>query len=724
MSIFLKSFGAYILSAGFCALWMSGADAASAGRVAYSGARANMYGAGAANAARMPSSPTLPINSVGNMGGSIYNNKNTSISNPVPDPEPDPDPVSECGTMTVEDCMISIASCINNGALPNGINDLFDEEVRNAILNGMGLCAAQVDVCIDQVEVKTENNGCKKIYNTAADVWIDFNSRRVQPEYYNFVLRKTGLTPNQAENTCWLLDRNVYGTSFTALNEQNYTDGNPQWQVTNEYGKSVASYNQIIDSKDAKNNEYDKYPYKTKPAGLTVNSDGFYDAQRGHYARWDAKTATCLVRVAAYNKDKHITNNWLFGAVGDERPAEVWRAAGDSFTCDKDLFGFSLMNDTKTVAVVGVGGGTVLGTGVGAAFIHGDRAFDCSKNQQLKALSAAMTTEKLSKLNMFVKTAAKDGTPAETYKFPVTGGTLTKDNCTDIVGLYEKYVKYKTEYTLCDGDVSSYMLMVVAAENCVDWSQCLSKLQSDKNYGDLFKYCGTAPDGINESEKKLYGSNINSLQQCAAHLEEKVLPTKLPEGMCSFRNMLAKDADVRCSDGGTLCVSKAQIGRQLGILDGVFDAEVSELLQGEKNNVGKALGVGAAVGAGAGGLATAITALVEHSNISCRVGDGLAQVGLNKAHKIDTLKDFYVKWNLRLPDVIAPTKSVTNYKELEQVCKLYGQSECDDVQVSFKAGTTIETIHTICQFDTTRGQCLVNDTVAASHGLVPPAAAQ
>ena len=164
MSIFLKSFGAYILSAGFCALWMSGADAASAGRVAYSGARANMYGAGAANTARMPGAPTLPTNSVGNMGGSIYNNKNTSISNPEPDPDPDPDPVSECGTMTVEDCMISIASCINNGALPNGINDLFDEDVRNAILNGMGLCAAQVDVCIDQVEVKTENNECKKIF--------------------------------------------------------------------------------------------------------------------------------------------------------------------------------------------------------------------------------------------------------------------------------------------------------------------------------------------------------------------------------------------------------------------------------------------------------------------------------------------------------------------------------------------------------------------------------
>lgn len=73
------------------------------------------------------------------------------------------------------------------------------------------------------------------------------------------------------------------------------------------------------------------------------------------------KTATCLIRVAAYNKDKHISNSWLFGAAGDDRPAEVWKAAGDTFSCNKDLFGFSLMNDTSTAAVVGVGGGTVLG---------------------------------------------------------------------------------------------------------------------------------------------------------------------------------------------------------------------------------------------------------------------------------------------------------------------------------------------------------------------------
>ena len=126
---------------------------------------------------------------------------------------------------------------------------------------------------------------------------------------------------------------------------------------------------------------------KTLPQGVTVN-DGNpgVDGARGHYARWDATTATCLVRVAAYNKDDHITNTWLFGAAGDDRPAEVWKATGDSFTCNKDLFGFALMKDTSTAAVVGVGGGTLLGVGVGAAAGHGKRAFDCSINKHREML--------------------------------------------------------------------------------------------------------------------------------------------------------------------------------------------------------------------------------------------------------------------------------------------------------------------------------------------------
>ena len=47
--------------------------------------------------------------------------------------------------------------------------------------------------------------------------------------------------------------------------------------------------------------------------------------------------------------------------------------------------------------------------------------------------------------------------------------------------------------------------------------------------------------------------------------------------------------------------------------------------------MGKSIAVGTAIGAGAGGLATAITAYVEKSNINCRVGDNLNQVGFGKS---------------------------------------------------------------------------------------------
>ena len=53
-----------------------------------------------------------------------------------------------------------------------------------------------------------------------------------------------------------------------------------------------------------------------------------------------------------------LLNSWLFGGVGNDNVAEVWKPAGTRFTCDKDLFGFSLLNDTKTAAVVGIVGGT------------------------------------------------------------------------------------------------------------------------------------------------------------------------------------------------------------------------------------------------------------------------------------------------------------------------------------------------------------------------------
>ena len=112
------------------------------------------------------------------------------------------------------------------------------------------------------------------------------------------------------------------------------------------------------------------------------------------------------------------------------------------------------------------------------------------------------------------------------------------------------------------------------------------------------------------------------------------------------------NTSLKCDRLDKTCATKEQTQAELRELDGVFAGLT--ILNGEKSTVGKNAGIGAAIGAGTGGVATAITAFVEKNNISCRVGDGLNTVAFGKSHSIDTLKDFYVKWNLRLPDTVSP----------------------------------------------------------------------
>ena len=264
-----------------------GANAAQNGRVSM------MPAAGNVSSARMPTMPTVSLNTVGNPAVHTINQPVEATYNhniiPTPEPTPDPKPVSECpdggvknSIYTISMCMNDVLQCVNTGALQGGLNDLFNEDVRNSIMGGMKLCQAAIDKCIADVRVN-----CRNVYAETNDVWLDFNSRIVQPEYYNFVLRKTGLTPNQAENTCLLLDRNTYGSSFAAVSDLN--------EVNNEYNNKVGAYNAANNGTLSKDN----------PQGVAVNTVG-YDGNRGHYARWDAANGECLIRVAAYNKDKLI----------------------------------------------------------------------------------------------------------------------------------------------------------------------------------------------------------------------------------------------------------------------------------------------------------------------------------------------------------------------------------------------------------------------------------
>jgi len=599
----------------------------------------------------------------------------------------------------VNDCMNDVLSCVNNGGLPNGIHDLFNEDLRHSIENGMALCSVQVERCVTEIR-----RNCKNIYRSAADVWIDFNARRVQPEYYNFVLRKTGLTPNQAENTCLLLDRNTYGPSFAAVANNGGT--------TAEYSNRVGAFNHQNGNSLVKQN----------PLGATVNTGhAGVDGQRGHYARWDATTADCYLRVAAYNKDTHIKNSWLFGAAGDDRPAEVWRPAGDTFSCNKDLFGFSLMNDTSTAAVVGVGGGTLLGAGIGALSGHGTRALDCNNSGHRKKLMEQIKqSNNVQKISMYL---------SRENEIVTSQSELTVAQCQDLENLKQKLALAEMAANNCvsttsviETTISDVRVVCKAGlEDKTEYEACIEPATfSDGTTNPLY---GCAGKEINESK-------ITTVLQCRdyiiAHPDEFPWVNKSSSNTevvvdkdCKFKS-LEHNPDIygslQCQATAAECKTAEGLRAQVSVIRGIL-APLTLLNEGEKGNRTKTTLVGAGIGAGAGGLATGITALIEHDNINCRVGDGLVQVGFGKSHTIGTLKDFYVKWNLRLPDTIAPTGLATDCNSWRALCgAMTDEKSCKSAQINYRGRTdpTITNIPSACAV--AGSVCIENYSVAKSYG--------
>lgn len=637
---------------------------------------------------RMPTMPTLPINTVGNLSPDLPTSSSNSSGGGGDNPDnPDtPDnPNQECpdggvrnSDYTVDVCMNDVLACINNGALPNGLNDMFNEDLRNSIVNGMGLCSVQVERCIREVR-----KDCKNVYSSASDVWIDFNARKVQPEYYSFVLRRTGLTPNQAENTCWLLDRNTYGSSFTAVSNTG--------AVTEEYNNTVGAYN----------SQNGNILVKTNPQGVNVNTGNTgVDGQRGHYARWDPTTAECLIRVAAYNKDTQIKNSWLFGAVGNDQLAEVWKAAGETFTCNKDLFGFTLMNQTNTAAVVGIGGGTVVGVGVGALAGHGKRAFDCTNEKHREMLTEELRTNgTMGTISNYMEN-----------KIPATTSLITPEQCEEVVELYDKLTQLESAIELCDGDwvQEEYEAEISVDINCAGYNsleECFNKLP-------IATPC--------------VGQGFTTAQQCVDLIvkqkKEEIEDAENDDSKkCHFKTLnleKAKGEGIYCNAGESDCLPAIDIEKEMDRLRPVFTAEIVDLIQnGEASNMGKSIGIGAAVGAGAGGLATAITAFVERSNINCRVGDGLAQIGLNKSYTIGSLKDFYVKWNLSLPDTISPTALVVDCDSWKRACgTLTDLNQCNAAQINYRPAGATQTALIPGACTASGSVCIENYPVAKSYG--------
>jgi len=531
--------------------------------------------------------------------------------------------------------MNDVLTCVN-GTLPGGLNDLYNPDLRFAIENGMNLCAPQVDFCIKNVR-----KNCRNVYRSAANVWIDFNSRVVQPSYFAFILRKTGLTPNQAENTCLLLDRNTYGTSFAAVANSGAT--------TTEYNRMVMGFGGLGPSKD-------------NPMGATVNTGHpGVDGQRGHYARWDATTGECLIRVAAYHNNNLITNKWLFG--GDDRNAEAWRPAGTSFGCNRDLFGFGLLTNTKDVAAVGIGGGTLVGAGTGAIIGAARKnTFDCDAGD-LKDLAEEIRSANLAGgLSIYMHN--------EITSAQLASSGLTFQQCRDILALRDMVSKAKNDPCFNAGSA------VTAA---VD-----HRLRVTTTDGQVI---------VNESANRTAGNN-----QCVDWWVELITSNSL-----------------RCPPHNSDCVTTAEFTRAVNNLESMLNQLPS--LEGRDSKAGQGALIGAGVGAGAGGLATLINSFIERDRISCRIGDDLGRVSYNRSGKIDSLKDFYIKWNLELPDTIMPTGKVTDCKDWQRICGTFREAwACNAVQINYHPADakTATLIDTACRMQ--GSVCTVNMPVAISHG--------
>ena len=196
-------------------------------------------------------------------------------------------------------------------------------------------------------------------------------------------------------------------------------------------------------------------------------------------------------------------------------------------------------------------------------------------------------------------------------------------------------------------------------------------------------------------------------------------------GKCLFKTLdkigLSFERGIVCNSPNNTCRTHTEIREELINLRSVLNAIDIKQPGSRGATIAKGAAIGTAIGAGAGGVATAITALVEHDNINCRVGDNLAQVGLNKSYSIGSLKDFYVKWGLNLPDATVAAGGTTVYdlSTWTDACSKYvTETECNNAQFYYKnASGTLEWIYSACTFEKVTSKCDPNSTLIKSYDV-------
>jgi len=594
-------------------------------------------------------------------GGGAGTQGNVSTNQPPP------------AAFTVQDCMNQLSACVE-GSLSGGIAAMFELSMRTAILSGMDLCGEIVERCVISATVLNINaqgnqtNVRAYAQTGRSGVWHDFNSRVVQPAYFNMVMRNNGgLTPNQAERVCLLIDRNVHGDSFAAVGGGT-GGGSFAWNnVTGEFGQPIGQFNE---------------QGGTRPTPDPLGRQGIgIDHQRGHYGRWNAREGTCSVRVAAYRSGNLITLNQLLG-MGGQGDAETWINAGESFSCTGNLFDGRILNQTATAALIGVGGGTVLGAGIGAG-IGGAGVGNVLLGATAGAAAGGIiggVIDSREDDNNFFGTGMVTGVVVGAGVGTIAGAT---------VGIIRAYRDNQS----CE-DPQFQRDLQTALNNVAD--RGFAETNAPATVADEWATLrGIAvPDAAAAADRRiLIGTGTRGLQNC-----HRVM------------NTLAE---------GNLGGAEQLIERELMAVRGDPRAAGNRALA---HTVG-----GAAIGAAAGGIATAITTFIERNNVECRIGDGLDSVGYGRSGRVPTLREFYVDWALNLPETLIVNTVVQGANDDERcvawnaACNsVITSGDCNNVAILLQSLTSLSRtqVNTACFW--TSGQCRPRLAISQAQGGICP----